>query len=158
MAKNGETLFQACLVRDAKFIDEGIKPLVASICGYGGIVTTSSCEGHEKKRDYRAPYVVFMNSGLSKKDFGLLVREFWEKLEGTKWGVFRNDKGYALDRKDRRSRPAFTLRPYKRAKRTASIREVAEIIKAPNPRRAWVLQFEYGEDGSGRVVSPRVRG
>ena len=85
------------------------------------------------------------------------MREFREKLKGTKWGVFRNDKGYALDRKDRRSRPALTLRPYKRAKRAASIREVAEIIKCPNPCKAWVLQFKYGKDGSGKVVSPKVR-
>jgi hypothetical protein len=135
-------------VKDATFIDEGIKPLVASLCGWSEIKTVNSCEGHGG-----APFVVFVSSNLSQRSLSVLVKKLRGKLKGTKWGIFRNDMGYCEDPGDRRAYPAFTVRPYKRAKRFASVQEVAELVKCPTPYEAWVVRYKYGKDGRGRIAS-----
>jgi hypothetical protein len=135
-------------VEDATFIDEGIKPLVASLCGWSEIKTVNSCEGHG-----RAPFVVFVSSDLSQPSRTVLVKKLKKKLKGTKWGIFRNDMGYRADPGDRRAYPAFTVRPHKRATRFASLDEVAELVKCPIPCEAWVVRYTYEKDGRGRIAS-----
>jgi hypothetical protein len=134
-------------VEDATFIDEGIKPLVASLCGWSEIKTVNSCEGHG-----RAPFVVFVSSDLSQASLSLPVKKLRGKLKGTKWGIFRNDLGYRADPGDRRAYPAFTVRPHKRARKFASVQEVAELVKCPIPCEAWVVRYKYGQAGRGTIA------
>ncbi|HYA01604.1 MAG TPA: hypothetical protein VEI04_00640 [Syntrophobacteria bacterium] len=135
----------AVKVEDATFIDEGIKPLVASLSGWSEIKTINSCEGHGRR-----PFVVFRSSDPCQVSIGGLLDEFRKRLKGTKWEIFRNDIGYCECPEDRRAYPAFTVRPYKRAKRFASVQEVAELVKCPTPCEAWVVHYKYGKDGRGR--------
>jgi hypothetical protein len=121
MRKEKEVLILPMPAKWALYIDEGIKPLVVALNEWPEVETVASCEGHPLKEGYTKPYVSFKSERRSS------VRTLKDRIKGTNWGIFANDKTVKTTTAVRET--YWTIRPFKKRGHWESVQNVTELVK-----------------------------